>query len=170
MMGRERRQGRVGRGRLMQFCVPCYSKCSPCGPVASASPGSLLKMTPNLNFPSYTIKDYQISDGTHLPPIKITSANLPCRQLWLCDIKGVISVTSGSVPKGLASPAVWNTNSKAPSPAAILDHEMPLRMEATQGQIATESPHPCSAEGLTSSELTTYQTSECKKKRNIHFL
>ena len=53
---------------------------------------------------------------------------------------------------------------------AIMDHEMPLRMEATQGQIATESPHPCPAEGLTSSELTSYQTSECKKKRNVHFL
>ena len=79
-------------------------------------------------------------------------------------------MTSGSVPKELAFPALWNTNSKAPSPAAILDHEIPLRMDASQGQTATESPHPCPAEGLISCELTTCQTSEYKKKRNVHFL
>lgn len=159
----DRRRGwrsRQGPGQATQSVVH--------GPAASASPGSVWKITPNLHFSSFTVigpSDFRwhasasYEDHLSKSPLQVVVA------MWhkgsnICDFSEVS-------PKGhpFLPPAVWNISLKATSPAAVWYHERSLRMEATQSQTINRGacvPEPL--EGLASPGLPTSQFPEHKTK------
>lgn len=113
------------------------------GPAASASPESLLKMTPTRYFLSSTAMGL-----SHFRWHTSASGKDHCSTSPLQRVVAVWHKESDiwdfpEVPfKGhpLLLSAVWNTSLKANSPASTLYYEMPSRMEATQGQTINEEP------------------------------